>query len=171
MSHPGSKSILQRMFRSAISGSRFRAGQRSKEHHALKEHKAVVCESHMAAPRAARIPCHMSYWDTVDPENQTDANCDSHERKSYPPDVHEKPSRLRRDHKAKLSSPIPRTRRSFDMDKFIRENESWTPPSPTENLSRRLFREAQQPGIKPQNTSIRPSGDYLVRRPMKEYAP
>jgi hypothetical protein len=168
MNHSGSKSVLQRMFRSAMSVSKFRPGQRSKDQHALKEHKAIVCESHRATTRGSRTPYHMSHWQTVTLESQPDAECHPHERKSYPLDIHDKSCGFRHNHTEKPSN-IPRSRRSFNLDKFIRENESWSPPSPTEDLSRRLFREARQASVQAQNTSNRPSGDYLVHRPLKEH--
>ncbi|ELU39691.1 hypothetical protein AG1IA_06283 [Rhizoctonia solani AG-1 IA] len=168
MSHSGSKSLLQRISRSALAGSRFRTSQSSKGHQTLKEDKAVVCESHSANPKGTRTAYHMSYWHTVAPQNQRDASCRLHERNSYPPRVHENPPSRHPNHADKLSSPIPRPRKSFNLDKFIQENENWTPPSPTENFARRLFMEARQGGTQPQNTPKRPSGDYLVRRTVKE---
>ncbi|KAF8743029.1 hypothetical protein RHS02_03216, partial [Rhizoctonia solani] len=57
---------------------------------------------------------------------------------------------------------------SFNLDKFIRENESWAPPSPREVLARRLLREAQQASnLKPRKSLSQSSGDYLIRRSLK----
>ncbi|KAF8759524.1 hypothetical protein RHS01_02145 [Rhizoctonia solani] len=56
----------------------------------------------------------------------------------------------------------------FNLDKFIRENESWAPPSPREVLARRLLREAQQASnLKPRKSLSQSSGDYLIRRSLK----
>ncbi|CAE6366016.1 unnamed protein product [Rhizoctonia solani] len=81
-------------------------------------------------------------------------------------------SQPRRNRVGKLSIQTHSTdsspREAFNLDKFIRENESWAPPSPREILARRLFREAQQASnMKPRKSSSQSSGDYLIRRSLK----
>ncbi|CEL59249.1 hypothetical protein RSOLAG1IB_03182 [Rhizoctonia solani AG-1 IB] len=62
----------------------------------------------------------------------------------------------------------PSRSEKFNLDQFIRKNESWTPPSPREIFARRLFREAQQTSnLQPRKSSSQLSGGYLVRRSLK----
>ncbi|KAH7344100.1 hypothetical protein B0J17DRAFT_765227 [Rhizoctonia solani] len=174
MNHPGPKSFLQRIVKKALPIARFRVGQNSPERHTPDVHKPISYKAHDVTPKGSRTPYHTSHWHVVVPERHSSVDCGSHEKRNSHDDALRKPPQPHHSCTSALSIQTHRhsvdasPNEVFNLDNFIRKNESWAPPSPREDLSRRQFREARQASnMKPRTAVNQSSGNYLIHRPMK----
>ncbi|ELU39690.1 hypothetical protein AG1IA_06282 [Rhizoctonia solani AG-1 IA] len=160
MSRSRSKSFIQRIIEKALRPSAT-AGKNPPEYSTSHLPKAIAYDT--TALQSTGGTHHTSSCHAVSPSKSRIASIVALQLQPIP----------RRNRVGKLSIQTNTTsdlspKEPFNLDKFIRENESWAPPSPREVLARRLLREAQQASnLKPRKSLSQSSGDYLIRRSLK----